>query len=86
MRNDVPIFSTLANPVINAMHVMLVSLFRLDMLQWTWFMQEVVRISLRYESPFVRLLHIVLVALLLRESDGVLFRLELDVCALHSIC
>jgi hypothetical protein len=60
-------------------------LLRLDMLQLLGLMNEVVRVCLRRKPPLSWLLDKVLVALFFRESDGVLFRLEVEVCSLHEI-
>ena len=48
-------------------------------------MHEVIRVRLRHEPPLIRLLHVVLVPLFLRERDRVFFRRELHFVALHEV-
>lgn len=48
-------------------------------------MLELTRISLRQEPPLIRLLHVKLIALLLRETDSIVLRLEVEVGRLHEI-
>lgn len=56
------------------------------MLQRLRLVDEVVGVRLRHDSPFVRLLDEVFIPLLLGECDSILFRLELDLRALHEVC
>lgn len=48
-------------------------------------MKEIIRIRLRHEFPLLVFLHEILVTLLLRESNGILFGLEIDVSRIRDI-
>jgi hypothetical protein len=61
-------------------------LLRPNMLQLLWLMQEVVGICLWQNPPLIWLLNIVLISLLVGESNGILLCLESDAFSLHSVC
>ena len=60
-------------------------LLRPDLLQLLRAVNELIRISLGYDLPHIGLLHKVLVALLVGKVDGVVFAVEVQVCALHEV-
>ena len=61
------------------------TLFRLDMLQWLWLVQEIVGVCLWHEPSLIRLDHVPLVALLLCKGNGILLGIEIHLGSLHEI-
>lgn len=64
----------------------LVTLLRPHLLQFLGTVHKLIRIRLWNYPPLIRLLHKVLVTLLVRKSDGIVLRREVQVCALHEVC
>lgn len=62
------------------------ALLRPHLLQFLRVVHKLLRIRLGDDPPLIRLLHKVLVALLVRESDSVFLALEVEVGALHEVC
>lgn len=60
-------------------------LFGLDVLELLGLVDKVVGVSLGDETTLVRFLDKVFVALLLREGNGILLRVELDVSSLQAV-
>jgi len=73
------IFTLLPNPI-------LIHLFRANLLQLSWAVDELGCVCLRNDPPLVWLLDKVLVALLLSKPDGVLFGRKVQLRALHKVC
>jgi len=61
------------------------NLFRSNSLELLWGVYKVIGISLWGECSRIRLLDEVFISLLLGERNGVLFGLEIYVCALHEV-
>lgn len=61
------------------------ALLRPDLLQFLRAVHKLIRIRLRNDPPLVRLLHKELVSLLLRKRNRRIFRVKVQMCALHEI-